>query len=119
RDVAAQAAGWFLRDLSDAVEIVLRERPLARRLPPIVAPAVPRPRAPASGRELSRRAVVTLRYVASGARRSILGAVTFTALGAGALFLTVPRLMGYVVALVCFVLALGAARHILARRRAD
>jgi cardiolipin synthase len=120
RDVAAQGAAWFLRDLADAVEIVLRDRPLARRLPPIVAPAAPRPRpAATSGRELSRRAVVTLRHVASGARRSILGALIFTGLGAGALFLTVPRIMGYLVAFASFVLALGAARHILARRRGD
>jgi cardiolipin synthase len=120
REAATQAAGWFLRDITDAVEIVLRERPVARRLPPVVAPAVPRPRSAAtSGRELSRRAVVTLRHVASGARRSILGAVLFVALGAGALFLAVPEVMGYLVAGASFVLALGAARHILARHRGD
>jgi cardiolipin synthase len=120
REVALQAAAWFLRDVSDAVEIVLRDRPMARRLPPVVAPATPHRRPLAtSGRELSRRAVVTLRHVASGARRSILGAVLFTGLGAGALFLALPEVMGYLVAAASFLLALGAARHILARRRGE
>jgi hypothetical protein len=120
KDLAVQGAAWFLRDLAAAVEIVLRERPVARRLPPVVAPRVPRRRAAVrSGRELSRRAVVTLRHVASGARRSILGAVVFSAVGAGALFLIVPQVMGYLVAVACFLLAVGAARHILARRRGE
>jgi hypothetical protein len=102
------------------VEIVLRPSAVARRLPPAVVPAVALARPSLAGRrELSHRAVVTLRQVASGARRSIAGAVFFTALGSAALFLALPRVMAWVVAIVSFVLALGAARHILARHRAD
>jgi cardiolipin synthase len=120
RQAAQQAAARFLLDLTNAVEIVLRPSAVARRLPPAVVPAVATPgRNVAGRRDLSLRAVVTLRQVASGARRSIAGAVLFTALGAGALFLALPRLMAYAVAFVSFLLALGAARHILARRRGD
>jgi cardiolipin synthase len=119
RAAARHAATAFLHDLTNAVEIVLRHRPVARRLPPAVVPAADAPRLPAaSARELSRRAVVTLRQVAGGARRSIAGAVTFAFLGAGALLVTLPRIMAYVLAVVCFGLAGASGRHFLERRRA-
>jgi cardiolipin synthase len=120
RQAAQQAGAWFLRDLGHAVEIVLRPSAVARRLPPAVVPAVAVARPSLAGRrERSHRAVLTLRQVASGARRSIAGAVLFTALGSAALFLALPRVMAWVVATASFLLALGAARHILARRRGD
>ncbi len=118
RHAARPAARQFLSDLGNAVEIVLRPRLVARRLPPAMVPAgtvQPRPRA-ATARELGQRAAVTLRHVAGGARRSIAGAVTFAFLGAGALLVALPRVMAYGLAVLCFALAGAAARHIHERR---
>jgi hypothetical protein len=68
-------------------------------------------------KERSRRAVVALRVVAAGARRSIAGAVLFGSLGVGVLFALAPEVMGYLVALLCFTVAINAGRHFLVRRR--
>ncbi len=123
-DLAEEAAHQFRRDLTHATEIMLR-RPrvparLAGRWPPAVvsagAPLTVRAHAPGPA-ERSRRAVVTLRVVAAGARRSIAGAFLFGSAGLGVLFALAPRVMGYLVALMCFAVAANAARHILARRR--
>lgn len=120
---AAQAASrQFQRDLAGATEIVLRPvrslRPLRERLPRTVTSVAPPPRSghPRARGELSRRAVVTLRKVAGGARRSILGAALFTLLGSGALLLTLPRLTAYGLAALCFWLG-GAATLGFIRRR--
>jgi cardiolipin synthase len=117
------AAAQFRRDLSQAVEIVLRPvrapEVLQARIPPAVVRAEPRTRsipARALG-ERSRRAVMTLRKVAAGARRSVAGAITFASLGTGVLFLTLPRLMAYVLAILSFALGLTAAWQYLQRRR--
>jgi cardiolipin synthase len=119
RGGTAAAAGQFLRDLGNAVEIILRARPVARRLPPAVVradPTVPRV-PPVHLRERSQRAVVALRQVAGGARRSIFGAVMFAFLGMGTLLVALPQVMAYALALVCLGLAVAAARQFLARRR--
>lgn len=122
--LTAEVAAQFRRDLARAVEIALRPRRipsrLARRLPPAVAPSRPitRERAHApSPTEVSQRAVVTLRHVAEGARRSIAGAALFTSLGLGALFVLAPRVMGYLVALASFWVAVHAAGRFFVRRR--
>ena len=60
---------------------------------------------------------MTLRKVAAGARRSIAGAVTFAGIGSGVLFLTLPRLMAYLLATVSFALGLTAIWRYLQRRR--
>jgi cardiolipin synthase len=119
RGATAAAAGQFLRDLGNAAEIILRARPVARRLPPAMVPADPTiPRVPPVHlRERSQRAVVALRQVAGGARRSIFGAVMFTFLGMGTLLVALPQVMAYTLALVCLGLAVAAARQFLARRR--
>lgn len=122
--VATDAAAQFRRDLGQAVEIVLRPvrapEVLQTRMPPAVVRAEPRsspvPAARAPG-ERSRRAVMTLRKVAAGARRSVAGAITFASLGTGVLFLTLPRLMAYVLAMLSFALGLTAAWQYLQRRR--
>lgn len=121
---AGEAIQQFRRDLGRSVEIVRRRRrmpaELAQRLPPLIVPAEPVDPDPArrrTARELSRRAVVTLRHVAGGARRSIAGALVFTSLGLGALFLLLPRVMAYVVAVFAFWLSLNAAWHFVQRRR--
>jgi len=117
-EVTQAAAQQFRRDLSNAVEVVLRPRRFAARLPPKVAraadPAEPGPRRRV--RELPSRAAVALRQVAGGARRSIAGAVIFLSVGAGALFLALPRVMAYALAVISFSLAAGAASQFLQRR---
>jgi cardiolipin synthase len=122
--LAAEAAAQFRRDLARAAEITLRPRRIparfAHRLPPVVAPAGPVERDPAhapSRAEVSQRAVVTLRHVAEGARRSIAGAALFASLGIGALFVLAPRVMGYLVALISFWVAANAAMRFFIRRR--
>lgn len=123
-ELAEEAAHQFRRDLTHATEVILR-RPrmpgrLAGRLPPaVVSAGAPHavPHHVLGAKERSRRAVVTLRVVAAGARRSIAGAVLFGSLGAGVLSVLAPHVMGYLVALVCFTVAANAGRHFVVRRR--
>ncbi len=119
--LATTAAQRFRLDLERAVEIVLRARrapgALATRLPPAVVPVSRgRSRGPLTTRDLGHRAVVTLAQVAGGARRSIGGALVFTFLGIGALFLALPRIMAYVLAVLAFWLGGLAAWEFLRRR---
>jgi cardiolipin synthase len=122
--VADEAARQFRRDLTQGTEIILRAprvpARLAARWPPAVvssgAPQAALPHAPGA-REKSQRAVVAVRRLAAGARRSIAGAVLFGSLGLGSLFAFAPRLMGYLAAVVCFSVAANAGRHFLVRRR--
>ena len=70
--------------------------------------------------ERSRHAVVTLRQVLSGARRSIVGAAIFGLTGVGALLLALPRATAYVLAFACFWLGGSAAwRFVQANRIPD
>jgi hypothetical protein len=124
RALAEEAGHQFRRDLAQATEVVLRRRRvparLAQRWPPAVVSAGAPEAVPAHARgakERSHRAVVMLRVVAAGARRSIAGAFLFGGVGLGFLFAWAPRVMGYLVALMCFVIAANAARHVVARRR--
>jgi cardiolipin synthase len=124
RDVAMQAAQQFRRDLSTATEIVLRPLRIPRRLAAQIPPLVHAPHRPAeitvpvrAPGERRQRMVVALRQVVSGTRRSIAGVLLFTAAGTGALFLALPRFMGYLVATTCFVLGARAAWFFLQRRR--
>jgi cardiolipin synthase len=124
KEATAKAIHQFRRDLGKAVEIVRRPRrvpeKLAARLPPAIVrsqPAAPMSLPPATARELSRRAAVTLRHVAGGARRSITGAVFFVSLGLGALFVLLPRIMAYAVAAAAFWLSVSAAWQYFQRRR--
>lgn len=122
--VAGSATRQFRHDLSQASEIVLRPlrapEPLQSRLPPAVVrsgPAMTWPRLARAPGERSRRAVVALRNVAEGAQRSIAGAVAFTFVGGGLLFLALPNVMAYALAVACFVLGAAAAARYLKRRR--
>jgi cardiolipin synthase len=124
--VTADAVRQFHKDLSRSVEVVLR-RPrwakgrLAERLPPVARRAIPvgevDPDHEPSPEERSRRAVVYLRQVASGARRSIAGATVFALIGTGVLFLTLPKVMATILAVACFWLGGSAAWHFYQRRR--
>ena len=118
---ADAAARQFRRDLADAVEIVLRPRQaprrLADRLPPAVVPET-RGRPPRrASRDLPERAVLQVRQVAGGARRSIAGTILFALVGWGVLLLTLPRIMAYFLAAVAFLLAGGGAWHVFVRWR--
>lgn len=109
----------YRRDLTDAAEIVLEPR---RRLPPRVVPGPGEAVAAGWGRRRSLRerrqvAVLTLRQVAAGARRSLLGATVFGLTGIGVLLVALPRLMGWILAGVAFWLAATAVWAGLARRR--
>jgi len=122
--VTGDAIQQFRADLSRSVEVVLR-RPrwamgkLADRVPPVARAAV----GPGltdhepSTEERSRRAVVNLRQVASGARRSIAGATVFALVGGGILFLAIPKIMATILAVACFWLGGTAAWHFHQRRR--
>jgi cardiolipin synthase len=115
--ITQAAAQQFRLDLSRSVEVVPR-RPkwapdgiLARVPPALVLAQAQHPlddHLPSAG-ERSRHAVVTLRQVLSGARRSIVGATVFGVIGAGALLLTLPRVMAYLLAFACFWLGGSAA----------
>jgi len=124
-DLAEEAAHQFRRDLTHAAEVILRPprrvpARLAGRWPPaVVSAGVPHtvPDHAPGAMERSRRAVIALRVVAAGARRSIAGAFLFGGVGLGILFALAPRIMGYLVALVCFAVAVNAARQFRVRRR--
>ena len=122
--VTGDAVQQFRSDLARSVEVVLR-RPrwamgrLGERIPPVARQATPEPiddHEP-STEERSRRAVVNLRQVASGARRSIAGATVFALLGGGVLFVAIPKVMATIVAVTCFWLGGTAAWHFHQRRR--
>jgi cardiolipin synthase A/B len=119
--LTGQLAAQFHRDLAVSREIVLepRRRPLPARL--VGAPtAAPSPRAPhrRSSYEVGAVAVVALRRVAGGLRRPVAGTAALACLGAGALLLIVPRLMGIVFAAGAFLLAIALGMYALERRRA-
>jgi hypothetical protein len=59
---------------------------------------------------------MTLRQVAGGARRSLLGTAVGVTLGIGALFIALPRVMSYLVAGGSLLLA-GLALWVFFRRR--
>lgn len=119
-EVARAASHQFRRDLDRSVEVVLRHR---RLVPRVIAhrwqrvePAVKIPRLgpPATG--VRKRAVMTLRQVADGARRSLLGTAVFSALAVGVLFAALPRVMAYSVAGLSAVLAASGTWYYFQRR---
>lgn len=115
---AQAAAAQFRLDLAGAAEIVLKPSRVPR-IPPAVVSAGPvqgPPHRLARG-ERSRRAVVSLRSVAVGARRSIAGALLFLSVGAGVFALFAPRVLASLVAFISFTLAGRAIWNFLWRRR--
>ncbi|MBI4420870.1 MAG: cardiolipin synthase B [Gemmatimonadetes bacterium] len=123
--LATDAADQFRIDLSRSVEVVLRQPRwakgrLARRVPPVARHTAPSPEVRdhlPGALEVSHRAVVTLRQVASGARRSLAGATVFGLVGVGVLFLTLPHVMAYLLAFICFTVGGRAAWLFVKRRR--
>jgi cardiolipin synthase len=123
RNIAAESAHQFLRDINGSIEIMLRRARVPGRIGVHLPPAVVQgaslsesaTEAGGGGRR-SRRAVLTLRHVAVGARRSILGAAIFLSMGVGVLFLALPRFTAYTVAAISFWLAGSAVWHFFHRR---
>ena len=121
-EFAAALAEQFLRDIESCQEIVLQagRRFLPARLvrasgaAPLPVPEQPHKR---SKYELGAVAVVAVRRVAGGVRRTIgvTAAIVFAALGV--LLLLFPRAMSIVLASGAFLLALGAGAYALERRR--
>src|SRR5215210_2066106 len=93
---------------------------ISRALP--VALARQRAETPAvyrgSRQERRRRAVLVFRAVASHARRSVFIPISGIFLALGLLFVAVPKVSAYVLAVLCAWFALGAGREAF-RRRAD
>jgi cardiolipin synthase len=126
---AAEAlATQFRRDLLMCREVVLEPRG-SKRPPRLVrAPASDEsgshadlPTAPRHQRsvyELSAVAVVALRRVAGGLRRTIAGSVALIFLLIGVLLVVFPRVMGGLVAAVMFWLSLGFGVYAFGKRRA-
>jgi hypothetical protein len=66
---------------------------------------------------MSATAVVTLRRLLGGARRSVAGAATFGFIVAAVLLLSFPRVMSIVLAVVALLFASGTGFYALERRR--
>ncbi len=123
--VADDLEAQFRKDISRASEIVISER-RARRTPlpgrgrlAIQQPPVSPDRHRISVRERRKRMVLALRTVATGARRS-----TFLPVGIGltvlaTLFLTLPRIMGYLFGGLLIWLGIAAWLEAFRRRAAD
>jgi cardiolipin synthase len=128
RAAAEVLAAQFRRDLLMSREVVLepRRRKLPARL--VRAPAndeagshADLPTAPQHQRsvyELSAVAVVALRRVAGGLRRTLAGSVASIFLLLGLLLVAFPRVMGILVAAVMFWLSLGFGVYAFGKRRA-
>jgi cardiolipin synthase A/B len=127
-DLNAELAAQFRRDLTSSHEIVLqtRRRPaLPLPLPPRLVSAVPPSGATdqtaashkRSGYELGAVAVVALRRVAGGMRRTIAGTAALTCAGLGTLVLVFPRAMSILLGAGAFVFALWLGHFALERRR--
>jgi cardiolipin synthase A/B len=119
--VASDMTHQFRRDLGGAVEMVLRPRRL-QRLPHAVrrepaSQVVALERHARSRREIGYAAVVAVRQAVGGTRRSLLGFGAFGLAGVGVLFLTLPKLLGTIVAVGCFWLSVTALVAFFQRRR--
>ncbi len=128
RQAAEVLAAQFRRDLLMSREVVLEPRRL--RLPArlVRAPATAEAGAHAdlptvaphqrSAYELSAVAVVALRRVAGGLRRTLAASVALFFLLLGILLVAFPRVMGSLVAAVMFWLSLGFGVYAFGKRRA-
>ncbi|MEO8032433.1 MAG: phospholipase D-like domain-containing protein [Gemmatimonadota bacterium] len=125
RELAGALEAQFRRDLSQSREVVRvpgrGPRELAAVMPSRLLREAPElaashhRRARGEGR---RRAVLTLRSIAGGARRSIYGPLSLVLVALGILFWALPRISATVAALVCAWLAVAAFLEALDRRRA-
>lgn len=124
RELAAALEAQFRRDLGQSREVVRLPgrgpRELAAMMPSRLLREAPEqkvgPYRRAPG-ETRRRAVLTLRSIAGGARRSIYGPMALGLVALGALFWALPRISATIAGLVCVWLALAALLEAMDRRR--
>jgi cardiolipin synthase len=120
RATADVLAAQFRKDLQYSREVVLqpRRRMLPARIVGAAQEGVATTRHKRSGYELGAVAVVALRRVAGGLRRTLAGAAAAFLLVVGLLLIVFPRVMGAVLAVVAFWLALGVGVYAFGKRRA-
>lgn len=122
-DLAEEVEQRFRRDIAQSTEI---RRLLPRRtgglgdmLPGSLDQEEPEVSADThhrTGRERRRQAVIALRTVAAGARRSIFGPISVGLVLAGAVFLLLPHVSAYLFGVVLLWLAIGAGYEAFRRR---
>ena len=118
-ELAAALAHQFLHDLTSCQEIVRQpgRRFLPARLVGAPATAPPPVAHRRSSYELGAVAVVALRRVAGGVRRTIAATAALAFVVLGGLLLVFPRAMSIGLAAGAFLLALGSGAYALERRR--
>lgn len=120
-ELATALAEQFVQDLASSQEIVLKSgrRFLSARLVGSAATApLPRPEQHHRSRyEMGAAAVVALRRVAGGVRRTVGATAALAFLAIALLSLVFPRTMSITLAVGAFVLALGSGAYALERRR--
>jgi cardiolipin synthase len=115
----------FRHDVSRSREVARRPvrgpRRISQALPTALThqgPVVTQTEYRRSRRETRRRAVLVLRALASNARRSVFIPISAIFILLGILFVALPKISAYVLAVLCAWFALGTAREAF-RRRAD
>ena len=115
----------FRHDVARSREVASRRvrgpRRISQALPAVLThqdPVVAQTEYRRTRRETRRRAVLVLRAIASNARRSVFIPISAIFILLGILFVALPRISAYVLAVLCAWFALGTAREAF-RRRAD
>lgn len=124
RQLAETMEMQFRRDLARSREVTHRPmrgpRRISQVLPPVLThQAAPTPapvRRRTSRRERQQRTVLALRMIAATARRSVFVPISILLFILGALFVAIPTISAYTVAVICAWLAIGAAREAFRRR---
>ena len=119
-ELATALAQQFLHDLASCQEIVLQpgRRFLRARLvggPATAAPPVPEQRHHRSGYEMGAAAVVAVRRVAGGVRRTLGATAALAFLTIAGLSLAFPRFMSISLAVAALLLAVGSGAYALER----
>ena len=119
-DLAVEMESKFRRDLDDSVEVLRTLVPARLGLKKVrftFTPGDPAPRYVRTFRERRRRAVVTLRAVLSGSRRTLFLQYSLTLAVLGILFIVFPRTMAGVFGAMALWLASAAWVDAFRRRR--
>jgi cardiolipin synthase len=122
-DLAEEVEQRFRRDIARSTEIKRLLPPRASRLSDVLPGSLGREEPEISvdahhrtGRERRQQAVIALRTVAAGARRSIFGPISLGLVLAGAVFLILPHVSAYLLGVVLLWLAIGAGYEAFRRR---
>jgi cardiolipin synthase len=124
-DLAQAMENQFRHDVSQSREVARRPvrgpRRISQALPAALThqdPTQAQTEYRRSRRETRRRAVLVLRALASNARRSVFIPISAIFILLGILFVALPKISAYALAVLCAWFALGTAREAF-RRRAD